>query len=233
MSDLSLSEETDIAPVEVFIDGVSMTEIDLASMCEQLVDDMKRTGDTSPIENAIINLNGVQNMAARAKSKLIYEWSAYWLGLNPGGDFAEMYTQTHGGDKLSVQKHQAIGGLLVSTEVPDNVKQLPNKELLSAARALQSGYDLDEHWDEIAHAGSEQEVNEIVRKVKGKPERTGTLSISLQRDGSITGWMGDTMVSLGWLNVADRDDDDTPEDKRKVLEMGIARIVNNGRMKVK
>jgi hypothetical protein len=72
-----------------------------------------------------------------------------------------------------------------------------------------------------------------VRKVKNKPERQGTLNLSLQPDGTITAWMGDGMVSLGWLNVADRDDEDTPADKKKILEIGIARVVNNSRMKVK
>ena len=104
---------------------------------------------------------------------------------------------------------------------------------MSVARAKQSGYDLDEHWEEIAHAGSEGEVNAIVRKVKGKPERQGTLSLSLQPDGSITGWMGNSMVSLGWLNLQDRDDENTPAEKRKILEIGIARITNNSRMKIK
>jgi hypothetical protein len=41
------------------------------------------------------------------------------------------------------------------------------------------------------------------------------------------------MVSLGWLNLQDRDDENTPAEKRKILEIGIARITNNSRMKIK
>jgi hypothetical protein len=45
--------------------------------------------------------------------------------------------------------------------------------------------------------------------------------------------MGNTMVTLGWLNVVDRDNKDTPAKKRKILEIGISRITNNSRMKIK
>lgn len=233
MNDLALSEETSISPSDVFLDGQSITEIDLESTCNDIIQRLNETSDTSEIEQAVTNLNGVEKFAARAKSKLIYAWSEWFKKGNNSDIFAKWFVQKFGGEELTVQKHQAIGELLSSDEVPDSVKQLNTKELVSVARAKQSGYDLTDSWDEIALAGSEQEVNNIVRKVKGKPERQGTLSLSLQPDGSITAWMGDTMVSLGWLNIVDRDDENTPEDKRKILEIGISRVVNNSRMKVK
>lgn len=230
MNSLSTSEETDIAPSEVFLDGESITEIDLESTCKSLVADMLESGDSKKVEEAILNLNGVQNLAARAKSKLIYEWSVFWKTQNPNGDFAEMYIQSHGGDKLSVQKHQAVGSLLLSPDVPDNVKKLTGKELLAPARALQSGYDLSDVWDEIAHAGSEAEVNNIIHKIKGTAPREGTMTIKVYQDGTVMGFMGSIVVNLGSLNFQDRDEE-TDENKKKVLEIGIARIINNTRMK--
>ena len=233
MNDLALSEETGIAPSEVFMDGQSITEIDLESTCNDIIQRLNETSDTSEIEQAVTNLNCVEKFAARAKSKLIYAWSQWYKKTNNLTDFPKWFVQKFGGEELTVQKHQAIGELLMSDDVPEEVKLLNSKELVSVARAKQSGYDLTESWDEIAHAGSESEINNVIRKVKGKELRQGTLSLSLQSDGSITGWMGHTMVSLGWLNVVDRDDENTPEDKRKVLEIGIARICNNSRMKIK
>lgn len=233
MNNLELSEETTIAPVEVFLDGTSITEVDLDETCRNIVTRLIETGDTTEIEQAITNLNGVEKFAAKAKSKLIYQWAEWYKATNNLTDFPKWFCQKFGGEELTVQKHQAIGELLMSEDVPEEVKLLNSKELVSVARARQSGYDLNEHWEEIAHAGSEQEVNNIVRKVKGKPERSGTLSLSLQPDGSITAWMGNSMVALGWLNLQDRDDENTPEDKRKILEIGIARICNNSRMKIK
>jgi hypothetical protein len=233
MNDLALSEETAVSPADIFVDGQSITEFDLEETCRGIVARLQETSDTTEIEQAVTNFNGVEKLVARAKSKLIFEWSC-WYKTNSGLDnFAEWYTQKFGGETLTVQKHQAIGELLSDDEVPDNVKQLNTKELVSVSRAKQSGYDLTEVWEELAHAGSEGEVNAIVRKVKGKPERTGTLSLSLQPDGSITAWMGNTMVTLGWLNVVDRDNKNTSPEKRKILEIGISRITNNSRMKVK
>jgi hypothetical protein len=232
MNDLALSEETAVAPADIFVDGNSITEFDLEETCRGIVARLQETSDTAEIAQAVTNLNGVEKFAARAKSKLIFEWSC-WYKTNSGLDnFAEWYTQKFGGETLTVQKHQAIGELLSDDEVPDNVKQLNTKELVSVSRAKQSGYDLTESWEEIAHAGSEREINEIVRKVKGKPERTGTLNIKVYQDGAIMGFMGDVVVNLGWLNYADRDNDDTEAEKKKVLEIGIARIINNSRAKV-
>jgi hypothetical protein len=233
MNDLALSEETGIAPTEVFLDGSSITEIDLESTCNEIIQRLNETSDTSEIEQAVTNLNGVEKFAARAKSKLIYAWSEWYRKTNNLTDFPKWFCQKFGGEELTVQKHQAIGELLMSDEVPDSVKQMNTTELVSVARAKQSGYDLTGSWEEIALAGSEGEVNAIVRKVKGTEPRQGTLNLSLQPDGTITAWMGDSMVSLGWLNLADRDDEDTPAEKRKILEIGIARITNNSRMKIK
>ena len=233
MNDLALSEETAVAPADIFVDGNSITEFDLEETCRGIVARLQETSDIAEITQAVTNLNGVEKFAARAKSKLIFEWSC-WYKTNSGLDnFAEWYTQKFGGETLTVQKHQAIGELLSDDEVPDNVKQLNTKELVSVSRAKQSGYDLTESWEEIAHAGSEGEINAVIRKIKGKEPRQGTLNLSLQPDGTITAWMGDEMVSLGWLNVVDRDNKDTPAEKRKIFEIGIARIVNNSRMKIK
>ena len=231
MNDLALSEETAISPSEVFLDGASITEFDLEETCQGIISRLNETNDTTEMEQAVTNLNGVEKFAARAKSKLIFAWSEWFRKSDNSDVFAKWYVQKFGGEELTVQKHQAIGELLMSDDVPEEVKQLNTKELVSVSRAQQSGYDLTDHWEEIAHAGSEAEVNQIVRKVKGKPERQGTLNIKVYGDGSIMGFMGDYTVNLGWLNFADRDDEDGHEKEREILKIGIARIINNGRMK--
>lgn len=233
MNNLALSEETSISPSEVFLNGESMIEQDLEKDCQAIISRLHETGDTQEIENAVKNLNGVEKFAARAKSKLIFEWSVWYKDTNPEGNFAEWYVQTHGGDELTVKKHQAVGELLLSDEVPENVKQLPNKELVSVARAVQSGYDFTDCWDEIANAGSEQEVNAVVHRVKGTPERNGTLNITIDSTGTIMGWMDKEYVNIGWLNFEDRDSPETSDAKHKILQTAISRIVNNSRMKEK
>ena len=230
MNDLALSEETAISPSEVFLDGASITEFDLESTCQGIIHRLNETNDTTEMEQAVTNLNGVEKFAARAKSKLIFAWSEWFKKSDNSEVFVKWYTQKFGGEELTVQKHQAIGELLMSDEVPEEVKQLNTKELVSVSRAQQSGYDLTDHWEEIAHAGSEGEVNAIVRKVKGKPERQGILNIKVYSDGTIMGFMGDVIVNLGWLNYADRDIEED-EEKKKVLQIGIARIINNSRAK--
>ena len=233
MTDLALSEETAVAPADVFVDGTSITELDLEETCKGIVTRLIETNDTTEIERAVTNFNGVEKLVARAKSKLIFQWSQWFHVTNPNGSFAEWYTQKFGGEQLTVQKHQAIGELLLSDEVPDNVKQLNTKELVSVARAKQSGYDLDEHWEEIAHAGSEAEVNQIVRKVKGSLPRSGTLDIVVEPDGTVNVWKNGRVRMLLWFNVADRDDPNMEEEIREMLKQGIARTINNTRMRIK
>jgi hypothetical protein len=231
MMELELSEETAVAPTDIFLDGKSITELELDGACQTIIARLHETNDTSEVESAITNLNGVEIFAAKAKSKLVFGLSQWYKSTRNNDGFADWYIQKFGGEKLTVQKHEAIGELLMDAEVPAEVKTLPNKELISVARAHQSGYDLTEHWDEIQIAGSEQEVNAIVRKVKGKEPRSGALTIKVYKDGTIRGFMGEVVVNLGWLNYQDRDE--TPNEGRgKVLKMGIARIINNTRMKI-
>lgn len=227
MNNLILSDETAIAPSEVFMDGESITEFDLESTCTEKIREMYQTGSTEGVEQAILNLNGVEKFAAKAKAKLIYAWSKFWLEHNPNGDFAEMYIQTKGGDKLTVQKHTAVGELLMSEDVPTEVKQLSTKELIPVARAIKSGYDFSEVWDEIKVAGSESEVNDIVRRVRGKEKRAGSLTIVVHPDGSMTGHEDGVHVFVGVLNFADRDSKETSENKKKILEKSISRIIKN------
>jgi len=233
MDNLVISEETAISPSDVFLDGQTITEVDLDTQCQGVIGRLHETGDRSEIEATIKNLNGLEKVASRVKAKLIYEYSVWFKDSGQGEDFATWYISEHGGDTLTVKKHQAVGELLLDADVPDGVKQLPHKELISVARAKQSGYDLEDYWDEIALAGSESDVNEIVRRAKGKEKRKGSLDIVFHSDGSIVGWLDSEWVSLGWLNVADRDDEKTSDVKRKILETGISRIVHNTGMRTK
>jgi len=233
MNNLELSEETSVVPTEVFLDGTSITEFDLESTCRDIIIRLNSTDDTNEIEQAITNLNGVEVFAAKAKSKLVFAYSQWYQAHNPNGSFADWYIQKFGGKKSTVQKHQAIGELLMDNEVPEEVKLLPSKELVSVSRARQSGYNLDEHWEELQMAGSEEEVNAVIHKIKGTEPRQGSLSISVHPDGSITGWMNNVMVMGGWLNFADRDNVDFPGEKKEVLKLMLSRIINNSRMKIK
>lgn len=230
MTNLAISDETAVAPQEVFIDGKSITERDLEETCNKIVENLYSSGDITEISTAITNLNGVETLAAKAKSKLIFEWSVWYKDTNPEGNFADWFVQKFGGEKLTVQKHQAIGELLRNNDVPQEVKDKNTKELISVARAVQSGYDLTDAWDKIKIAGSEAEVNDIIREVKGKPKRLGSLDLVVYSDGSIVGFMDNERVNLGWLNYTDRDAESNPA-KKRILETGIARVINNSRMK--
>lgn len=233
MNTLVLSDETAIAPSDVIMNGETFTEYDLDLQSHDVILRLNETDNPEEVDGFITNLNAIEKISARVKAKTIFAYSQWYKRINPEGNFFDWYIEHRGGDKLTLQKQQAVGDLLLSEDVPANVKELPIKELVSVARAKQGGYDMSECWDEIAHAGSESEVNAIVHKVKNTPERAGTLSLSVQPDGTITAYQNGTMVSVGWLNYADRDDESMPEEKRKVLQTAISRVVNNSRMKVK
>jgi hypothetical protein len=233
-NNLVLVEDTDISPSEVFMDGKSITEIQLMEDCDAHIAEMRRTGDTTYVEQAIVNLGGVQNLAGRAKIKMIYEWSVFWMEKNPNGNFAEMYTQKHGGEPSEVQKHCVIGELLASVEVPDEVKRQPSKLLLAPARALQSGYDFtDDDWEEISLAVKESQVSAVVHRVKGTEKRAGSLDLVVEPDGSIFAWEDGVRVFVGSLNFADRDDPEFDETGKKILTKATSRIINNSGMRTK
>ena len=93
MNDLALSDETAISPADIFVDGESITETDLESTCNKIIQRLNETSDTSEIEQAVTNLNGVEKFATRAKSKLIYAWSQWYKSVNKLDDFPKWFTQ--------------------------------------------------------------------------------------------------------------------------------------------
>lgn len=230
---LEISDETSVIPINVFIDGESVTEMNLDADRNLLVLEMHESGSSQKVEDAITNLSGIQSYAGRIKSKLIHDFSLFWVGNNPDGDFAEFFTQKNGGKVGSVHKHILIGEFLLDDEVPAKVKKLSNAALLSVARAKKSGYDLSDSWDKISMAGDEGEVNDIIHAIKGTEKREGSLDLILHADGSIAAWEGGIWVNAGWLNFADREDKNTPEDKKKILVKAISRIEKNSGMRIK
>lgn len=221
MTDLVVTDVTEVVPIEVFLDGTSVTEQELEASCQKILTNLEDTGEEEEISNAVKNLVGIEAFAGKAKMKLIFGWSQWRKTKYPEENFVDWYVSKFGAEKLTVQKNLMVGELLMSEAVPEEVKTLPGKSLVHVARAVNGGYEIDdETWDELESAGNEGEVRDIIRKVKNKPQRKGSMNIYLEPDGSLTVWKDDQKANVGWLNLLD-------SESNPLVKSAISRIVDH------
>ena len=229
MSDdrLDLAEYTGVVSGEVYSE-YQAEWISEKSKCDVIISDLAYSNDDTEIYSQIQSINRVERIAAKVKAVLLVAYDKWYTTANPDGSFLDYYTQRTSSDRLTVQKLVAVGALLEDVTVPDRVKEQPYKNLISVARALQSGYEFSEDdWKNIGTSFRESEVNGIVGKVKKKPTRKGSLSITVFPDGTIIGKMNGESANLGWLNYADRDNEDLTQGQRLIVQMGTSRLAKD------
>ena len=227
MNDLVVSEETAIAPSEIFLDGESITEFDLFSQVDKLLSDMAESGNDVAVDNAIDNLIGVQSFSGKALSRIIYGQFGWYKSVHPEVDYFEHYTEKHGGKKITVQRHVSIGDFLTNVDVPEGIKQRNSRDILPIAKALEGGFDIDaETWEELEIASDDTEIRDILRKSQGKEPRKGSLQIYMETDGSLTAWYDGKPSNVGWLNIAD-------SESNPIVKKAINRIVENTGISIK
>lgn len=228
MSDtLDLAEYTEVISGEMYSEYQAewVTE---KEKCDDIVSKLSSTNDDSDIFYQIQSINRVERIAAKVKAVLLVAYAKWYTVQNPQGSFLDYYTQRTSADRLTVQKLVAVGALLEDVSVPDSVKEQPYKNLISVARAQQSGYEFTESdWTEISRSSRESEVNSVVSKVKKKPTRKGSLEITVFPDGAIMGKMDGERANLGWLNYADRNNEDLTPGQRKIVQMGTSRLAKD------
>lgn len=227
-----MTDELDISEATEVIQGEALGDYQAewvaeSEKCDEIVSNLKKTDDDTEIFSQIQAVNRVERIAAKVKSKLLYNYAVWYHSKNPDGNFYDHYASRTAADKLTVQKHVKVGKLLSDPDVPDNVKEQSYKNLISVARAYESGFEFDdEDWSDISKASRESDVNAVVSKVKDKPPRKGSLRIRVYADGSITVFKDDIRVSGGWLNFQDAEENsDLSDEERKVLNQGLSKII--------
>ena len=139
-----------------------------------------------------------------------YQWKNFSMSKTVS---LEEYVQEELGlTKTTFQRYFRVQQMLVSGDVPstymDRIVSNGIKSLIPIGKIHNDGYDIDtEHWAKFAQAENEAAVRKVCKEITGKPEKTGTLHMEMEQDGSLYVWKDGVKKFYGHLNVDDQDAD--------------------------
>ena len=147
-------------------------------------------------KNAFVALNACRELVQVAKvsglglAKGLFLIKANWEVYEINDEFDNVVYDYVGLAKHTVDRYVKIWEMFENKEIPEivreTIQQRNIKDLVPIANALAQGYEIkEEEWREIAEAPDYNTVSHIIRAIKGKPPRKGSLQIYLDKLGSI------------------------------------------------
>lgn len=188
------------------------TDVDLSKLTREAVlrgvDDvivsLYQTGD---IAHAVAVLNAFDkfmDVSGIARAKMLWGCKLWFTGTEQKGDFYEKFGIAEKHQRTYADRLIRLWDCIDKDMVPKSVQKRQVRDLLPITEALSQGYDLDKAtWRKLEQALDTNEINEILREVKGKPPRKGSLSLTVDDKGTITAWHEGQPYFCGSLNVVD------------------------------
>jgi hypothetical protein len=165
----------------------------------------------------------VIKVSGLALAKIFYLLHSAWPEFEIQDDFYDAVSSYLGLARLTVVNYTRVYTMLihfVPIELKEEIMQKPIMVLVPIANALDQGYEIDEEeWKKLAAAPDYRTAGTLVREeVKEKEPRKSSLSILMDRDGSLWAWKDGESKFVGSLEVNDEDD---------VVQRAVNRIIHN------
>lgn len=157
-------------------------------------------------------------------AKGLYLLQKHWDEFDIDEPFDDIAFIELGVHKHTVDRYVDVWAMYAQAAVPqeleEQIQQQNIKAQIPIAKAIAQGYEIEEKdWVRLANAVDYSEVATIVRDIKGKEPRKGSIQIFINSDGNIQVLSDGSWYFIGFLNVSD-----TNEPVMKAIE----RIISNG-----
>lgn len=162
-------------------------------------------------------------VAGMAIAQLAYELRERWVEFSTSTPFEDAVDIHWGLTKTTLGRYIRIWEMRKDPEIPTEVKkQLEQKNLsdqYAIATTWAAGYPIsEEEWQDLAEAPTNGEVLQILRDVKGVEPRSNSLSIRMERDGTLRGYTRDNLgFFIGYLAVEEMGDPDVRRAINRIL----------------
>lgn len=175
------------------------------------------------IGNALL---GVGQVSGIAFAEYIYMVEACWNQLNQRGDFYSWAEDTHGKNKVTLERQYRVWEMFVSGDVPkeyvDKFKTMPIRVLIPIANMWHQAWEVsDVQWRRLSDAPDPSTVNKLIKEITGKKEKAGSLQME---------WVKDQKAIVGWVDNKPHTIYLTYEDTDIIVEKMLARLFGDGRV---
>lgn len=184
------------------VDGRVFTEQDMFSAIDIVVADLNDTGDLGKATHVLTMLEKIEDVSSHAKARLLYGMNVWWIENRPDDVFKD-YIESHSEKTkaVTVDRYITVQSYIESGEIPEDVAQLPMRNLVPIAKTLSHGHKITRRqFDNIIKANNSREIEDILRGIKNKEPRKSSLQIQWARDGSLYAWQNNKRAFLGYLD---------------------------------
>lgn len=170
-------------------------------------------------------LLGVAQVSGIAFAEYLYTVEANWDKFKQRDSFWNWGEDTFGKDKVTLERQHRVWSMFVSGDVPkeyvDMFKTMPIRVLIPIANMWNQGYEVtDLQWKKLSNAPDPSTVGKIIREIKNKPEKQGSLNIE---------WNQEAKELTGWMNGKPHTIYLTYDEKDEVVAKMLARLFSDGK----
>lgn len=188
-----------------FIDNHKFTSQDVMQGVDNLLEEIKNTGEFELGANALRSMSGIARVTGWASSKLCHGMLQQWIADGREEDKFYDYLRdfTHL-KRLIIERYIAAWDAVTKLPVDytDQIVAQPIKNGIALGAAIAQGYEPNkEQMKKLASAKSNQEFLSTIREVKNKPAKRGSLTIYLEPDGTLKAWQSNKVEFVGDLDI--------------------------------
>lgn len=205
-----------------FVDNHKFTSADVMEGVDNLLEEIKTTGEFELGANALRSMSGIARVTGWASAKLCHGMMNLWVAQGHDADrFYDYIKDSTHLKQLIVERYISAWDAVVKLpEVyTEQLVAQPIKNGIALGAAMSQGYEPnDEQIKKLAEAKSNQEFLTTIREVKNKPAKKGSLTIYLEPDGTLKAWQNNKVEFIGDLDV---------KSERPMVVKAIERIVKS------
>jgi len=167
-------------------------------------------------------LEDAEKFVGMAKAKFICSLNSVWdtFSLSKEQTLAEAAYEHLGWRAYTIRRY--IDMWTYKDIIPDSfgLDDRPVREITPITNALSQGIEFsDDDWDNLSRTTKQEEVYAVVREIRGKEPRQGSLQVYLYDDGSVVAWHKNERHEIGFLDINNKDD---------AVQKAINRMISGG-----
>jgi hypothetical protein len=206
------------------LEGTNITLMDMLETVDGIIQDAAQGENPELVMNAARSLLGMSKVSGIALAKLLHGMRSIWPQLKVEDVDDKTFVREQIGVepitlKRYIQTWDMFAGDYVPKDLAQRIMQRPMKDLIAISACVAHGFEPNKaQWRELASATNNAEVREILRKIKGTPPKKNSVTIMLDKDGTLHVMNGKGKHFIGNLVLDDKD---------PLVAKAVARIISH------
>ena len=200
---------TDVVDNTFFVNETELSTNDVLDGVDLLLIEIHKTGEFERGADAIRSMHGAIRAAGWGSAKLIHGMKKEWLEQGRDDDrFLDYMQDMTPLKRIVIERYILAWQAVMDIAFPSAERLLihPIKNGIALGAAMAQGYEpTDTQIEKLLSARNNQEFLGIIREVKGKEPRKGSLTIYLEKNGSLQAWQGNDTRFVGDLDISSKD----------------------------